>query len=154
MQTIICDSREQKNAHILAYFGRQGIPYKVRKMDVADYQIEGDDSIVIDRKQNLDELCRNLTNKSDRSRFWKEIRRAHDKKIRMIVLCEHGCGIRCIEDVKNWSSRYSPVSGRVLMEKIYQCHIAYQVEFLFCDNTETAEMIIKLLNQQICTNSA
>ena len=37
---IICDSREKKNAHILQYFDRNGIAYKVRKMDVADYQTE------------------------------------------------------------------------------------------------------------------
>ena len=48
---IICDSREKKNAHILRYFDRNGIDYIIRKMDVADYQTEGRDKLVIDRKQ-------------------------------------------------------------------------------------------------------
>ena len=49
---IICDSREQKNAHILRYFERHGIEYQVRKMDTADYMVEGQPNIVVDRKQN------------------------------------------------------------------------------------------------------
>lgn len=146
MQTIICDSREQKNGHILAYFKRRGIPFTVRKMDVADYQLEGVDNIVIDRKQNLDELSKNLTNRSDSSRFWREIRRAHNKKIKLIILVEHGENIRCIEDVKNWSSRFSGVDGRDLMQQIYRCHISYGVEFLFCNKSETAAKIIEILS--------
>ena len=66
---IIVDSREKKNAHILHYFDEHGIEYVIRKMDVADYQIEGMDKFVIDRKQNLDELATNLTNPKDKGRF-------------------------------------------------------------------------------------
>ena len=142
---IICDSREKKNAHILRYFDRNGIDYKIKKMDVADYQIEGMDKLVIDRKQNLDELASNLTNPKDKGRFWREVRRAHASDIKMIVLCEHGKGVKSIPDVVNWSSKYSPVTGRILQEKIYQCHISYGVEFLFCRKSETAAKIIELL---------
>lgn len=142
---IICDSREKKNAHILWYFHKYGIDYKIKKMDVADYQTEGRDNIVIDRKQNLDELATNLTNPQDKGRFWREVRRAYKSGIKMIVLCEHGKGVRSIPDVVNWNSKYSTVTGRVLQEKIYQCHISYGVEFLFCDKSETAAKIIELL---------
>ena len=142
---IICDSREKKNAHILRYFVRNGIDYKIKKMDVADYQIEGRDKLVIDRKQNLDELATNLTNPKDKGRFWREVRRAHASGIKMIVLCEHGKGVKSIPDVVGWNSKYSPVNGRILQEKIYQCHISYGVEFLFCRKSETAAKIIELL---------
>ena len=37
----IFDSREKKNDHIKAYFDRNGIPYKVEKLDVGDYMVEG-----------------------------------------------------------------------------------------------------------------
>ena len=142
---IICDSREKKNAHILRYFDRNGIDYKIKKMDVADYQTEGRDKLVIDRKQNLDELATNLTNPKDKGRFWREVRRAHASGIKMIVLCEHGKGVKSIPDVVGWNSKYSPVNGRILQEKIYQCHISYGVEFLFCRKSETAAKIIELL---------
>ena len=142
---IIVDSREKKNAHILRYFDDHGIKYVIRKMDVADYQTEGRDKLVIDRKQNLDELATNLTNPKDKGRFWREVRRAHASGIKMIVLCEHGKGVKSIPDVVGWNSKYSPVNGRILQEKIYQCHISYGVEFLFCRKSETAKKIIELL---------
>ena len=75
----------------------------------------------------------------------REVRKAYRSGIKMIVLCEHGKGIRSIPDVVNWNSKYSPVTGRILQEKIYQCHISYGVEFLFCNKSETAARIIELL---------
>lgn len=142
---IIVDSREKKNSHILKYFITHDIDYVVQKMDVADYQIQGKDDLVIDRKQNCDELARNLTNRSDHARFWKEVRRAKERGIKMIVLCEHGGQIKDIKSVANWKSKYSPVSGRHLMEEIYRVHIAYGVDFLFCDKRSTGRRIIELL---------
>lgn len=142
---IIVDSREKKNSHILKYFITHDIDYVVQKMDVADYQIQSKDNLVIDRKQNLDELARNLTNRSDHARFWKEVRRAKEKNIKMIILCEHGGQIKDIKSVADWHSKYSPVSGRHLMEEIYRVHIAYGVDFLFCDKRSTGKRIIELL---------
>ena len=73
------------------------------------------------------------------------MRRAKEKRIRMIVLCEHGGQIKDIKSVANWHSKYSPVSGRALMEEIYRVHIAYGVDFLFCDKRSTGRRIIELL---------
>ena len=143
---IICDSREKKNQHVLKYFEMHGIPYKIRKMDVADYQLEDNNRYVIDRKQNLAELSTNLMNKADHSRFWKEVRRAKEAGIKMVVLCEHGGGIKSIPDVAKWMNQYSGVSGRALMNEIYRVHIAYGVEFLFCDKRSTGRKIYELLS--------
>lgn len=143
--TIICDSREKKNQHILSFFEENGINYKVKKMDIADYQIEGIDDLVIDRKQNLEEVATNLMNRDDKSRFWREVRRANASKTKMIVLCEHSRNIKSIQDVSNWHSKFSPVSGRNLMNEIYRVHISYGIEFLFCDKKNTAKEIIRIL---------
>ena len=145
--TIICDSREKKNQHVLKFFEENGINYKIRKMDIADYQIEGVDGLVIDRKQNLEEVAQNLMNRNDKSRFWREVRRANAKKVKMIVLCEHSRNIKSIEDVSNWHSKFSPVSGRALMNEIYQVHISYGIEFLFCDKRNTGREIIRILTE-------
>lgn len=142
---IIVDTREKKNSHILKYFVVHDVDYEERKLDVADYQIEGKTDIAVDRKQNLDELARNLMNRADHSRFWKEVRRAKEQGIRMIILCEHGGQIKSIPDVAGWHSKYSPVSGRVLMEEIYRVHISYGVDFIFCSKRSTGKRILKLL---------
>lgn len=143
--TIICDSREKKNQHIIRYLTAHNIPYKIQKMEVADYQIEGDGATVIDRKQNLSELSTNLMNPKDHARFWKEVRRARESGTRLIVLCEHGGKIKSIQDVAAWTNPYSGVSGRALMNEIYRVHIAYGVEFLFCSKRSTGRKIVELL---------
>ena len=57
----IFDSRERKNDHIKAYFDRHGIAYRVEKLDVGDYMVDGG-FVSVDRKQNLSELAKNLMN--------------------------------------------------------------------------------------------
>ena len=146
--TIICDTREKKNGHILEYFRMVGVEYEVKKLDTADYMKVGNDKVVIDRKQNLDELARNLTNKSDKSRFWKEVRRSFRDKTKMIVLCEHSRNITRIESVAKWHSKFSPVSGRSLMDEIYRVHIAYGIEFIFCSKADTGRKILELLGYE------
>ena len=37
--TMIVDSREQKNQHILRYFTEKNIPYRVQKLDYGDYGV-------------------------------------------------------------------------------------------------------------------
>lgn len=153
---IICDSREKKNQHVLRYFDVHNIPYRIQKLDVADYMLEGVDGFAIDRKQNLSELSTNLMNRKDHARFWKEVRRAKEAGMRMVVLCEHGGKIRSVQDVAGWQNPYSGVSGRALMNEIYRVHIAYGVEFLFCDKRSTGKRIVSLLRDALleeCENA-
>ena len=82
------DSREKKNEHIKSYFDRNGIEYEVRKLDVGDYMIDGNDTISIDRKASIDELSTNLLNRADHARFWRDVRRAKDTGIKLIILIE------------------------------------------------------------------
>ena len=145
MSRYIFDTREKRNEHIKAYFDKRGIEYEARKLDVGDYQIENKPQISVDRKRNLQELSKNLMNAKDHSRFWKEVRRAREQKIKLFVLVEHGGQIKSIEDVANWQDKYSGVNGRSLANEIYRVHIAYGVEFLFCDKRSTARRIIEIL---------
>ena len=141
---ILCDTREKKNGHILEYFEMREIPYKVTKLDTGDYMEERNPLLTIDRKQNLDELAHNLFS-PDKGRFWREVRRAHKEKIRMIVLIEHGGKIKSLQDVPKWKSRYSRITGKQLYSEICRVHIAYGIEFLFCDKRRTGKKIIELL---------
>lgn len=146
MASYIFDTREKKNDHIKAYFERHGLDYTVRKMDVGDYQIEGQQQIVVDRKQNLSELATNLMNRNDRSRFWREVRKAHEDGIYLIVLCEHGGQIHSINDVPLWKSKYSSVTGRRLQDEMIRLERAYGVRWVFCDKRSTGRRIVELLD--------
>lgn len=141
---IICDTREKRNEHILQYFALREIHYTVRKLDTGDYMDAGNPCLTIDRKRNLDELCHNLFS-PDKSRFWREVRRAHRDRIKMIVLVEHGGKVKALKDVPKWRSKYSKVTGYRLYNEICRVHIAYGVEFLFCDKRSTGKRIVELL---------
>lgn len=142
---VIIDSREKKCDHIKAWFDKNGIEYEVKKLAVGDYMLTDNPKISVDKKQNLSELSKNLTNKADHSRFWKEVRRARERGIKLYILCEHSGKIKSVEDVGQWHDIYSGVSGRHLMDEIYRTHISYGVEFIFCDKRCTAKKIIEIL---------
>lgn len=143
---ILEDTRNKMGKHdnIKKYCDANGIKIVRTKLDVGDYQIPGG-NVAIDTKRNLNELATNLTSRDDHARFWREVRRAKECGIKLIVLCEHGGQIHGIQDVAGWKSKYSTVSGRSLMEEIYKCHISYGVEFLFCDKRSTGRRIVELL---------
>lgn len=148
--TIIVDSREHPTAikKILDQFDRSGVEWEIRKLDIGDYVNPERPNIVVDRKHNLNELATNLFSPNDRGRFWREIKRAIDGHIKLYILCECGGQIHSIEDVKLWKNKYGRVTGTELREKIYSVHIAYGVEFLFCDKRNTGKRIIEILSEE------
>lgn len=146
---LICDSREHwthegsRDRHIKSYLERNKIEYRVEALDVGDYMMDGG-KITVDRKQNLDELAKNLTNKADHARFMREVRRAYAARITLIVLVEHR-GIKGTQDVLLWRSKHSPVTGAALVREMFRIRMAYGVKFLFCDKLSTGRMIMEIL---------
>ena len=142
---VIVDSREKPQAirNILAYFDRHGIAYEKRALKTGDYTLEGHGDVVVDRKQSLQELAHNLLS-PDRARFYREIRRAQESGIRLIILCEQA-GIKTFADVKNWKPKFGKVSGKALMDAIFRLEVGYHVPVLFCDKRSTGRQIIEIL---------
>ena len=141
---IIVDTREKKWDHIEALFVAWGIPYKVQKLDVGDYVNTDSPGVIVDRKASLDEVAQNLYSK-DSSRFWRELRRASERRIRLIILVEYGRA-HSIEDLKDWKSKYNPyVDGKKLANEMFKCHVAYGVDWRFCKKHMAAGKILELL---------
>lgn len=73
---ILCDSREQKNQHILEVFEQSGVKYEVCKLPVGDYSFKVNEldfrlQCAVERKANVNELWGNISR--ERERFEKEI---------------------------------------------------------------------------------
>ena len=156
-------SREKAKAikGILAEFERQSVDYYVSKLYVGDYMNLDNPRLIIDRKQNLTELCNNVC--QDHDRFRNELIRANEAGIDVIILCEHGKGVERLEDVIWWDNPrrhkrvQDPDTGEwkdietkaITGEKLYKilCTLQrkYQCRFIFCDKKETGKRIIKLL---------
>ena len=145
------DSREKAHAieKILAEFDRQRVKYFVSKLPVGDYMNLDRPKLVIDRKQNLSELCNNVC--QQHKRFTAELKLAQDLGIRLIILCEHGGAIKSLRDVMDWTNprlKVSPlaVSGERLFKILTTMSRTYGVEFLFCDKRNTGKWIIDILS--------
>jgi len=89
-------------------------------------------------------LAHNLLS-PDRARFYREIRRARDSGIRLVILCEHGPDVKTFADVKNWKPKYGKVTGKALADAIFRLEISYQVPCYFCSKRSTAKRIIEIL---------
>lgn len=147
---IIIDSREKRHAitRIVDYFDNNRISHVTSKLIVGDYQRHDNPLVVVDRKQNLSELCTNLG--TDKRRFMDEIRLAKELGVKLTILCEHGGAIHELKDVAGWNNpmleKYpNAITGRDLMERMYRVHIAYGVDFLFCDKRSTGRRIAEIL---------
>ena len=147
---ILVDSREHQNAieGILGYFDRSGIRHASTKLYVGDYQEVGNGLLVVDRKQSLLELVSNVCQQHER--FRNELLRAEEAGIQLVILCEHGHGIRSLEDVERWQNprrRSSPraMNGDRLAQILRTMSIRYGVEFMFCEKTETGRKIAEIL---------
>ena len=157
------DSREKAKAikKILAEFEDQGVDYYISKLYVGDYMNLDNPRLIIDRKQNLTELCSNVC--QDHDRFRNELIRANDAGIDVIILCEHGKGVEFLEDVIWWDNprlhkrvqdsdtgKWKDITTKAITgEKLYKilCTLQrkYQCRFEFCDREETGKRIIELL---------
>lgn len=157
------DSREKARAikKIVAEFDRQGIRHPVSKLMVGDYMNYDNPRLIVDRKQNLTELCSNVC--QDHERFRRELLLAQENDIQLVILVEHGKGITCLEDViwwenpRRWKRVRDPKTGhfRDVETKAMEGDVLYKilctqtrkygVGFEFCSKDETGRRIIEIL---------
>lgn len=155
------DSREKAKAiqKIIAEFDRQGIKHPVSKLMVGDYMNYDNPRVIVDRKQNLTEVCSNVC--QDHDRFRRELVLAKENGIQLIILCEHGKDIKSLEDVIFWKNPRSEkrkkidgkwktvqtnaMKGDVLYKILTTLEEKYGVRFEFCDKDETGKRIVELL---------
>lgn len=98
------DSREHQKVidGIKKAFDAAGEKWFVSKLYVGDYMNYDNPRLVVDRKQNLSELCGNVCQQHER--FRAEIIRANEAGIKLVFLCEHGKGIEKLDDVLWWEN--------------------------------------------------
>lgn len=151
MITIQIDSREHKweMARIQMQLTSAGCKTIVSKLYVGDYQSLDNPRLVVDRKKDLQELCGNVCQQHER--FRKELIRAADAGISLIILVEHGKDVKTLEDVYFWDNprrKDSPkaISGESLYRSLITIRDKYNVRFEFCTKEETGKKIMELLS--------
>ena len=149
--TIQIDSREHKweLARIQRQLTSLGCKTIVSKLYVGDYQSLDNPRLVIDRKKDLQEICGNVTQQHER--FQRELIRAQEAEIRLIILIEHGDDIQSLEDVYFWDNprlAQSPkaTTGKSLYRSLCTIRDRYNVRFEFCTKHDKGRKIMELLN--------
>lgn len=167
MGLIIVDTREHKKERerICKQFDQLGISYERKMLNVGDYMDTDNPHVVIERKKDLHEICGNVT--YDHERFKRELIRARENNVKIILLCEHGKDIETLEDVFFWENPRSQPSRWVMRDghpckiaqskkavtgrQLYRCLCTirdrYGIDIFFCDKSETGKRIIELLEK-------
>lgn len=162
------DSREKAKAirKIIRTFDEEGVNHFSSKLLVGDYMSLDNPRLIIDRKQNLQELCGNACQQHER--FKKELLKAMQANIQLIILIEHGAEIKSLEDVYFWKNprkhkvrwrvvngekeKYivsaKAVDGNQLYKSLCTIRDRYNVRFEFCEKKDTGKKIIELLGEK------
>lgn len=163
------DSREKARAirKILKYFDTHEIKYFTSKIVVGDYMSLDNPRLIIDRKQNLQELCGNVCQQHER--FKRELLKAMEIGVQLVILVEHGPDIKCIEDVYFWKNprkheirwkmengkrvKYvvseKAVDGKQLYRSLCTIRDRYCVRFVFCEKKDTGKRIVEILGGSV-----
>ena len=162
------DSREKARAirKIIKYFEDNGIKHFSSKLLVGDYMSLDNPRLIIDRKQNLQELCGNVCQQHER--FKKELLKAMDAGIQLVILVEHGPDINSLEDVYFWKNprkhdvrwkwengkrvksviSAKAVDGNQLYKSMCTIRDRYGVRFEFCEKKDTGKRIVEILGEK------
>lgn len=137
---------------------------KISKKDLLDLI-----PVSIDTKKSLPELYGNVC--SQHERFRKELLKPLNNNAQLIILCEHGEDVKCLEDVyffnqpetTRWRWKAKKVDGKTIRfrESYTQSEIKgvslfrslctirdrYNVRFEFCTKDQTGKRIVELLSE-------
>jgi len=153
---LIIDTREKPQAirRIVEYLDENGIEYMRSKLIVGDYMIFSHPLIIIDRKQDVAELCKNCT--SDHVRFKAELETARNLGVSMVVLVEQDryydrgklVMLRDISDLMLWSDPYTSIRGEQVYRILSSWTNKYDLRVEFCRKTDTGRRILEILTEE------
>ncbi len=144
--TLIVDTREQENQHILDYFNRQKIKYEVKKLDAGDYSIKLTANpeiglprelyfpVMIEKKNSVDELASSI---KDRARFEAEFIRAKGSGTQIYLLVEESKGYENIVN-GNYRSQYD---AKALLASLKTFECRYNFSTIFQDKLYSGNFI-------------
>ena len=150
---LLIDTREKPKATetILKQFEEAGISYTRTKLLFGDYMDYNRPDLVIDRKQNVLELAKNVT--TDRARFVAELERAKAAGAKLVILVEQNRfkdrdewkQIHDVSDLMLWSSPHTKVRGERVFRSVSGLIAKYDISVCFCDKRVTGRKILEII---------
>lgn len=148
---ITVDSREQATEQSKRRYADFGIPWERSKLDFGDYSavftlsdgvtLDLRDSVVIERKMSLDELCGCYTH--DRARFEREFERAKDAGAKIYLLIENA----------SWELAYngkyrSQMKPQALVASMLAWLARYDCQIIMCKAESSGKLIHDILYRE------
>lgn len=153
MKYLIIDTREKPKAiaNIIKTFDAAGIKYETSKLLFGDYMDWNRPGLVIDRKQNIAELAKNVT--VELKRFTAELDRAKAAGAELVILVEQNKykyngqwkRVETITDLMLWSSPHTSIQGEKVYRTLNALIYRYNISVQFCDKRHTGRKIIELI---------
>lgn len=151
---LVIDTREKPQAikRIIQQLDEAGIDYMRSKLIVGDYMVFSNPLIIIDRKQDVAELCKNCT--SDHVRFKAELETAKKLGVTLIILVEQDryydrgrcVMLKDISDLMLWSDPYTSIRGEQMYRILSSWTNKYDLRVEFCRKTDTGARIMEILS--------
>ena len=149
MQVIIEDTRNKpdKNKHIRKQLESLGYKVERCKLYCGDYSYATNQSVCIDTKADLQEVCGNLTQQHER--FQAECIRAKEAGIRLVILIQDP-RIQSLNEVPSWynwrlKKNRLALTGKKLYRIMATMVERYGVEWQFTTRDKIGERIIDVL---------
>lgn len=146
--TILVDTREQVNDHILKYLDDKSISYKSKKLDYGDYSfmipandeldiprdLFFDKDVIIERKHSLEELSSNLSN--GRDRIEKEFSLAPKTKVLLIENANYSDII-----MSNYNTQYN---NKAFAASLHSFWHKYNIPMFFMPDPKFSGLFIRM----------
>lgn len=149
MKLILEDTRNkpEKNAYIRQQLEKLGYAVERCRLYVGDYTWPTNQSVCIDTKQDLQEVCGNVT--QQHKRFQAECERAKMAGIKLVILVKEA-SIKSLDEVPrwyNWRLKVSPraTTGKQLWKIMQTMSERYDVEWRFATPSNMGKTIIEIL---------
>lgn len=154
--SVVVDTRENENSHIMDYLKAKKIPTVHRKLDFGDYSleiplsIEGlppkvslEKRIVIERKHSIDEIATNLG--TDRERFEREMIRIKAAGAKCVLMLENFSFDRVLMGADQGGYR-SRMPGDQIALLLNQFMIRYDLQIIpLNDRINAGRMLVSVL---------
>ena len=135
---LICDTREQKNTHVLQKFIDLKIPIIYDTLDFADYSCiccdyDFRNEVVIERKNSIDEFCTNMTRK--RVQFENELNKAYEANAKFQLVIED-------EYINILNEFYrSKTNKNSIIATLNSYKFRYGIDYIFLSKNATSDYI-------------
>lgn len=149
LESMVClvDTREQDTPRLRARLKEIGCPWERKKLNFGDYSVKCDaidlsETIAVERKMDLDELCNCYC--KERKRFEREFERAKQAGAKVYLLIEDGSWENAYSG--KYRSRMSPES---LVASIQAWLARYNCQVIFCRQHTTGKLIHDILYREL-----